>query len=132
MDDIGDADAAVGASGQVEPGPGGQVLVEFPHPVEVADIILGVGVRPPEDVHLLDEQWNRVAGFDVLLDGIADEVVTSMQPEKPFMISHHTLELPVDLPPGLYNLAVGLYYFDDQGSLVNVNAEYFEKFVPFE
>jgi len=56
-------------------------------------------------VHLLNAQGQRITGYDVLL-----AAASPRQPEDLFM-SEHPIQLPPDLPPGVYALEVGLYHF---------------------
>lgn len=58
-------------------------------------------------VHLLDEQRTRLAGADVLLEAPPHDELG-----QPLVFqSHHLLELPANLLPGNYDLAIGLYHF---------------------
>jgi hypothetical protein len=58
-------------------------------------------------VHLIDAAGQRRAGHDGEPDGGAQ--LTSTWLSGAYVSDRHELELPPDLPPGVYRLAVGLY-----------------------
>ncbi|MFQ5614303.1 MAG: ArnT family glycosyltransferase [Anaerolineae bacterium] len=65
--------------------------------------------------HLLNEAGERVTGFDrrLVVDGLPS---SAWQPGE-FILDRHPLPLPADLPPGPYELVVGLYADAAQGPL---------------
>jgi hypothetical protein len=67
---------------------------------------------PPLDytvlVHLLDAQNNLVVGSDT--QPVNNNYPTTIWSPGEQIFDPHTLSIPADLPPGLYRLAVGLYY----------------------
>lgn len=77
-------------------------------------------------VQLVDSNEQRVAGVDVL----PQRGFTTLD-RKEVMLTHYAIPLPDNLPPGRYNLLVGLYYFAGE-ELINVGAGLLEPPVVLE
>lgn len=73
-------------------------------------------------VHLRDSQGNTVAQADSTPTWFGRQPTTHWRSGQT-VLSGHTLQLPADLKPGVYDLVVGWYYWDTMERLAHLTAD---------